>query len=161
MPKFFVAAVMTVCAVLLAGCSSEDPSAKQAGTSTTGASKAQVEKTKTVDSITAAVKVSADKTHAVQPNDIITLTIAVEGFELDPSAVGRQNMPGRGHFRVYLNEAGGDDFLAEGASTTIQVVVPEDITDGSHELRVVLLNNDNTPLDPPVEGGVLLIVYRL
>jgi hypothetical protein len=107
------------------------------------------------------ISVSADKTHAVQPEDEITVSISVAGFELDQSRIGQKNQPGVGHYRIYLDDAGGDDFLAAGAGPNSKVRLPPGITDGSHELRVVLFNNDQTPLDPPVEGHVLLIVYRL
>ena len=71
------------------------------------------------------------------------------------------NEDGVGHYRVYLDSAAGEDYLAQGAENTTKVTIPETITDGSHDLRVVLHNNDHTPLDPAAEGSVLLIVYRL
>lgn len=107
------------------------------------------------------VKVSADKTHAVQPGDEITLTIEVSGFTLDPAKMEQTNEVGVGHYRVYLDDASGADYLIEGADNSTKVTVPGDITDGSHDLRVVLHNNDRTPLEPAAEGSVLLIVYRL
>ena len=107
------------------------------------------------------VKVSADKTHAVQPGDEITLTIEVSGFTLDPAKMDQANEAGVGHYRIYLDSASGEDYLAQGADDTMKVTIPETITDGSHDLRVVLHNNDHTPLDPAAEGSVLLIVYRL
>ncbi len=105
--------------------------------------------------------VKADKTHAVQPNDQVTVTVSVADFTLDASKMGQANESGTGHYRVYLDGSGGDDYLAAGADPTITVQIPADITDGSHDLRVVLHNNDYTPLDPAIEQSVLLIVYRL
>ncbi len=107
------------------------------------------------------IAVSADKTHAVQPGDQITVSVTVSNFRLDPNAIGQANKPAIGHYRVYLNKTGGDDFLAEGAAPNIKITLPSDITDGSHELIVALYNNDRTPVNPPVDAGVLLIVYRL
>lgn len=107
------------------------------------------------------LEVSADKTHAVQPGDEITLTISVSEFTLDAGAMGSAAAPGRGHYRVYLDDAAGDAYLAEGADTTMKVKIPEDITDGSHDLRVKLFDNDRTPFEPATEASVLLIVYRL
>ncbi len=107
------------------------------------------------------IAVSADKTHAVQPGDEITVSVTVSGFRLDPDRIGQANEPGVGHYRVYLNRTGGDDFLAEGAGPNVKITLPADITDGSHELIVALYNNDKTPVSPPVDAGVLLIVYRL
>lgn len=107
------------------------------------------------------VEIDSDKTDAVQPGDELTLTIEVTDFTLDASKVGQANEIGVGHFRIYLDEASGDDYLAQGAQTTTKLKLPEQITDGSHDLRVVLHNNDQSPLEPSAEGSVLLIVYRL
>lgn len=107
------------------------------------------------------VQVAADKTHAVQPGDVITLTVSVTDFALDAAAMGSARAPGRGHFRVYLDDASGDAFLAESADANLKVKIPEDVTDGSHDLRVMLYNNDRTPFEPDTRASVLLIVYRL
>lgn len=107
------------------------------------------------------VTVSADKTHAVQPGDEITVTVAVENFTLDAAKMGGTNEPGVGHYRVYLDEASGDDFVAEGAAGSFKMKVPDSITDGSHPVRVELYNNDRTPVEPAAQGEVWLIVYRL
>ncbi|MFQ6022772.1 MAG: hypothetical protein ACE5NW_08630 [Acidiferrobacterales bacterium] len=113
---------------------------------------------KTTDKATGPqVSVKADKTHAVQPGDIITLTVTVTNFTLDPSKIGQANEANIGHYRVYLDKAS----VADSGDGSIKVNVPSDITDGSHRLHVVLHNNDRTPLTPPVEAGVWLIVYRL
>lgn len=109
----------------------------------------------------ARVSVKADKTHAVQPNDEITLTITVTKFHLAPESMGSANQQGVGHYRVYLDDASGENYLASGGEPTAKVTIPADISDGSHDLRVVLHNNDKSPLEPVVEGSVLLIVYRL
>ena len=109
----------------------------------------------------ATMSVKADKTHAVQPNDVITLTIDLTDFRLAPDGIGTANQDGVGHYRIYLDSASGDDYLAVGAEPTTKVTVPGDISDGSHDLRVVLHNNDKSPVEPGVEGSVLLIVYRL
>ena len=84
------------------------------------------------------VMVSADKTHAVQPGDEITLTIEVSGFTLDPAKMDQANEDGVGHYRIYLDSASGEDYLAQGAENTVKVTIPETITDGSHDLRGVI-----------------------
>ena len=140
---------------MLVACSGEDDGseAKQvdAATQTTAAAAAGG----------AGVSVKSDKTHAVQPNDEITLTISATDFRLAPDSIGAANQDGVGHYRVYLDDASGDDYLALGAEATAKVTIPADINDGSHDLRVVLHNNDKSPLEPAVQGSVLLIVYRL
>lgn len=150
MYKSLMVALVVVVPLALAACSGDDEAATAS---------------KTVANEPAAggpsVTLSADKTHAVQPNDEITLTISVEHFDLRGDAIGGANEAGVGHYRIYLDDASGDDYLATGAEATAKVSIPDNITDGSHDLRVTLVNNDETLLDPPVEASVLLIVYRL
>lgn len=107
------------------------------------------------------ISFSADKTHAVQPGDDVTLTVTVSDFTLDADKLNQANESGVGHFRVYLDDATGDDYLAVSGNPKTIVKIPDDITDGSHEVRVALHNNDQSPLDPPVEAKVWIIVYRL
>jgi hypothetical protein len=142
---------------LISGCADEDEAKPEKAASTqpaeTGAPASGSNRPR--------IAVSADKTHAVQPGDEITVSVTVSGFRLDPDRIGKANEPGVGHYRIYLNQTGGDDFLAEGAAPSIKITLPSDITDGSHELIVALHNNDGTPVSPAVDAGVLLIVYRL
>lgn len=145
-------------ALLLAACSGED-SGGEAGKTDAGKQPAAAPAAQSVAGATMSVK--ADKTHAVQPNDVITLTIDLTDFRLAPDGIGSANQDGVGHYRVYLDTASGDDYLAVGAEPTAKVTIPGDISDGSHDLRVVLHNNDKSPVEPGVEGSVLLIVYRL
>lgn len=109
---------------------------------------------------TATVNVSADKTHAVQPGDEITVSVEVTGFGLDGSLMGQSNQEGVGHYSVYLDDTSTDP-LAVSADPSVKLTIPQDITDGSHDVLVVLQNNDSSPLTPSVQGSVLLIVYRL
>ncbi len=142
---------------LVSGCGDEDQPAEPKAAATSQAGEGPADARDDLPKIT----ISADKTHAVQPEDEITVSVSVEGFRLDESRIGKDNEPGAGHYRVYLNQTGGDDFLAEAAAPSIKITLPSNITDGSHELIVVLYNNDRTPLSPAVDAGVLLIVYRL
>ena len=106
------------------------------------------------------VTVTADKTHAVQPNDEIRIEVTVEGFELDGTKIGAEARPGAGHYHVYLGSPDGEPLLVS-ADPSAMVTVPGDVTDGTHTLRVQLRNHDHSPLDPPVEAAVRLIIYRL
>lgn len=144
-----------VLALALVACSSEDDGGKATK------SDADAKPAATAAAGGATLTVTADKTHAVQPNDEITLTIQVTDFRLSPDSIGAANQAGVGHYRIYLDDASGDDFLTQGAEATAKVVIPGDINDGSHDLRVVLHNNDKSPVEPGIEGSVLLIVYRL
>ncbi len=141
--------------MLLVACSGEDEAGK------TGQAGASAPSSSSVATSGAVLSVKADKTHAVQPNDEVTLTISVTDFRLAAGSIGGANEDGVGHYRVYLDDASGDDYLAVGAEPVAKVTIPADVNDGSHDLRVVLHNNDKSPLQPAVEGSVLLIIYRL
>lgn len=154
MVKTIVTASAVAALLLLAACSSEEEDANKAGPAKQATQAAPAPSA-------VGLSVKADKTHAVQPGDEITLTISVTDFRLAPDSIGAANEKGAGHYRVYLDDASGDGYLAVGAEATVKVTIPDDISDGSHDLRVVLHNNDKSPLEPPVEGSVLLIVYRL
>ncbi len=138
--------------MLLVACSSEDEAGK---------TEQAAQPSSTVATGGAALSVKADKTHAVQPQDEITLTISVTEFRLAADSIGGANRDGVGHYRIYLDDASGDDYLVARAEPVTKVTIPADINDGSHDLRVVLHNNDKSPVQPAVEGRVLLIVYRL
>ncbi len=142
---------------LVSGCADEDEAAPSKAASTAQPAGETAEARGDLPKIA----VSADKTHAVQPGDEITVSVSVSGFRLDAGRIGQANEPGVGHYRIYLNQTGGEDFLAEAATPSIKITLPLDITDGSHELIVALYNNDRTPVSPAVDRGVLLIVYRL
>jgi len=150
--KTVLGVIVSAVVLMLVACSGEDDGSKarQADAATQSPAAGTV-----------GVSVTADKTYAVQPNDEITLTISVTDFRLAPDSIGAANQDGVGHYRIYLDNASGDDYLAVGAESTVKVTVPADINDGSHDLWVVLHNNDKSPLQPAVRGSVLLIVYRL
>lgn len=107
-----------------------------------------------------AITVTADKTHAVQPNDEIRIEVTVEGFVLDGAKLGADAQPGSGHYHVYLGNPDGEPLLVSADASAV-VKVPADVTDGTHTLRVQLRNHDHSLLDPPVEATVRLIIYRL
>lgn len=153
MVKTALTAMLGALVLILVACSDEGGKGQQAKPASPASTAAATSGVR--------LSVKADKTHAVQPKDEITLTISVTDFVLSPDGIGAANQDGVGHYRVYLDNASGDDYLAAGADATARVMIPADISDGSHDLRVVLHNNDKSPLDPAVEGSVLLIVYRL
>ena len=140
-----------------AGCSDDDSSAK----SEAAESSAQAPASE-VDEAAAAItlEVTADKTHAVQPGDEIRITVNVTGFVLDGAKLGSGAVPGSGHYHAYLGDTRGEPLLVSAEGSAI-VKVPADVTDGTHSLRVQLRNHDHSPLDPPVETTVRLIIYRL
>ena len=147
------AAVLTV----TTGCGDDDSSAESAAAGSSAQAPAS-EASEAAASIT--LEVTADKTHAVQPGDEIRITVSVTGFALDGTKVGAETVPGSGHYHVYLGDTQGEPLLVSAEGSAI-VKVPADVTDGTHSLRVQLRNHDHSPLDPPVETTVRLIIYRL
>ena len=147
----------------IAGCSEESapPSVTEAESPPRAAEDEAAAETKdgsTASPIT--ITVTADKTHAVQPNDEIRIEVTVEGFVLDGANIGADSKPGAGHYHVYLGDAVGEPLLVS-ADPSAVVKVPADVTDGTHSLRVQLRNHDHSPLDPSVEATARLIIYRL
>ena len=141
------------------GCSDDDRSPESANDDGSAkASAAAPEAGAATAPVTLAV--TADKTHAVQPGDEIRITVSVTGFVLDADRMGADAVPGSGHYHVYLGDPEGEPLLVS-AEESAGVEVPADVTDGTHSLRVQLRNHDHSPLDPPVETTVRLIIYRL
>ena len=148
----------------IAGCSEEGAPADSAGAgeSATAAAEAKAaeEQKDSGAASPIAISVTADKTHAVQPSDEIRIEVSVEGFVLDGAKIGADAQPGIGHYHVYLGSPDGEPLLVSADASAV-VKVPADVTDGTHTLRIQLRNHDHSPLDPPVEAGVRLIIYRL
>lgn len=71
------------------------------------------------------------------------VAFSAENFTLDAGAMGGANATHVGHAQVTLDGVP----LGETASGTWPV---SGLLPGSHTLRVELVNNDGTPLDPPV-----------
>ena len=145
------------------GCGEESETSKSSGageSATVAGEKPEKEQGSGTAGPPITVSVTADKTHAVQPNDEIRIEVTVDGFVLDGSKVGAAAEPGAGHYHVYLGGADGEPLLVSAESSDV-VKVPADVTDGTHTLRIQLRNHDHSPLDPPVEATARLIIYRL
>lgn len=88
---------------------------------------------------------------AVLPSGNLYVRVDVHGFIMDPAAIGKSKVPGRGHWHVYLD---GKWIGASGADEYALT----DVTPGPHHIRVSLANNDHSPLSPPVEDSIVLDV---
>lgn len=144
---------------MVAGCSEESAPPEPAKTeSSAPAPAAEPRESAAMAPIT--LEVTADKTHAVQPEDEIRITVSVQGFALDGAKIGAESEPGSGHYHVYLGDTEGTPLLVS-ADVSAVVTVPADVTDGTHSLRIQLRNHDHSPLELPVEVKVRLIIYRL
>lgn len=147
----------------IAGCSDESapPESTEAGSPAKAVEeKAAAENGEDGSASPIAITITADKTHAVQPNDEIRIEVTVEGFVLDGAKFGADPRPGSGHYHVYLGNPDGEPLLVSADASAV-VKVPSDVTDGTHTLRVQLRNHDHSQLDPPAEATVRLIIYRL
>ena len=148
---------------IIAGCSEESAPSGSTGTGTSATAaedKAVGDAAATGGTSSIEISVTADKTHAVQPSDEIRIDVTVEGFVLDSAQIGSAAQSGAGHYHVYLGGPDSEPLLVSADSNAV-VKVPADVTDGTHTLRIQLRNHDHSPLDPPVETGVRLIIYRL
>ena len=141
---------------MTAGCGEEDPRSGNAGIGEPAAEGKQGGDAPSAISL----GVTADKTHAVQPGDEIRIEVDVEGFVLDGGKIGAGAEPGAGHYHVHLGDADGEPLLVSAEPSAV-VKVPDDVTDGTHTLRIRLRHHDHSPLDPPVEAELRLIIYRL
>ncbi len=119
--------------------------AGQAGASGTGGAAAEPTVHLTIDPTT------------MKGGDTVTATVDVTHFVLEAPA-GQPNQPGHGHYHIYLDQASGGDYLVANQTPSVPVQIPQGTTVGAHTLRVSLGNNDHSPLSPPVEDHVDIMV---
>jgi hypothetical protein len=79
----------------------------------------------------------------IQYTDDLMVEVMIENFTMNASAIGMDNMPGEGHYHIYINDG------LVGPYTDLMVLI-EDLPDGMHMMKVELVNNDHSPLVPPV-----------
>lgn len=80
---------------------------------------------------------------------------ASDTFILDEAAVGGANERGHGHIGLFLDEAKVATVTRSSVILNLDVL---GIGDGFHTLEAQLLNNDRTPVDPPVTDRVEITV---
>jgi len=95
----------------------------------------------------------------------INVAIDVINFKIVADKIGQQAAPGEGHFIYYFNvtpptSPGKPGLTEEGtyAVTTDSIVSWFGVLPGEYSVWVQLVNNNNTPLEPPVIAGATLIV---
>jgi hypothetical protein len=93
---------------------------------------------------------------AMAAGDTVTVSVTVQNFKL--VAPGGPNVPGEGHYHVYLDGAQGGNYLAAGETPTKLVTIPLGTASGAHTLRVNISQNDHAPFSPPVEDIVPITV---
>ena len=103
----------------------------------------------------------------IQPASGLTLaagsiTVSVEVTNLSLMAPGGANAPGQGHLHYYLDVSpiptapGQPAVSAAGTykAVSIATVIWDNVPAGTHTFSVQLVNNDHTPLSPPVTAQV-------
>lgn len=102
---------------------------------------------------------------AVVPAGDVAVTVQVSNFDI-VDQLSAPPVPGEGHVHFYIDVAelptapGQPAVSAQGtyhASATTTYTWP-DVAPGEHTFAVQLVNNDHTPLDPPVVAEVTVTV---
>lgn len=149
--------LLTVVLVALGGCASQEdpaleppePSAEPAATSD-GAEKSPT------------FTITSPPNNAMVEADFVKVTIAVENFEV-VDKIGEDPVDGEGHVHFYkdveeMPTTPGKPAVTEDESTYHAAATTshtwEDLGPGEHTLGVQLVNNDHTPLEPPVTAEV-------
>ena len=96
----------------------------------------------------------------------VTVTVQVSNFNLVEKQ-GQANAPGEGHLHYYLDidapiTPGQPAIPASGswAHTAARTYTFTNVTGGQHKISVELVNNDHTPLVPPVVAIVNFLVLQ-
>ena len=145
---------------MTAGCGEEDPRPGNAGTGEPAAD-GTAEGERGDDAPSAiSLGVTADKTHAVQPGDEIASRWTSRGSSSTAGRSVREPSPGPATTTSISAIRTGSRCSSRPRPSAV-VKVPDDVTDGTHALRIRLRHHDHSPLDPPVEAEVRLIIYRL
>jgi hypothetical protein len=103
-------------------------------------------------------------TDTTLPARNIAVSVSVANFNI-VSKMGEASVPGEGHLHYYLDVdppttpgepaiTQGDTFIASTESSYLW----ENVSPGSHTLSVQLVNNDHTPLQPPVTDSIKITV---
>jgi hypothetical protein len=99
------------------------------------------------------------------PPILVQFVCADHNFKLSDDNIGKANVGGEGHYIYYMDtapptKAGKSAVPAQGKYkvTTESFYVWELVPSGTHEFSLQLVNNDNTPLNPPVSTTVTVTV---
>ncbi|MGA1822409.1 MAG: hypothetical protein ACMUIG_07775 [Thermoplasmatota archaeon] len=71
------------------------------------------------------------------------IEVMIEGFIMNATGIGGENVPGEGHWHLYINGNLIGPYTANMVDLT-------DLPAGKHNLKVELVNNDHTPIMPAV-----------
>jgi outer membrane protein assembly factor BamB len=113
------------------------------------------------------VKISSPAAGSTVEGSTVSVTAWVQNFNL-ADKLGKPNVAGEGHLHFFL-DAQPPTVQGKPAVTTPGTYVPTavpyyfwtNVTMGQHTLSTELVNNDHTPLDPPVVDSVTITVAPL
>jgi hypothetical protein len=93
------------------------------------------------------------------------VTASVHNIKLNDDNIGKQNVPGEGHIIYYLDVdpptvPGQSAITGPGTfkATTSDFYFWEELPADRHVFSIQLVNNDNTPLDPPVTAQIIITI---
>ncbi|MBI4295754.1 MAG: DUF4399 domain-containing protein [Chloroflexi bacterium] len=150
--------VLLVAVMVLAGCARPTPTPTPKPAPTTPAP------TPTTPAPAApSVRITAPAAGATITGNSVTVSIEVSNFKVVP--IGGANAPGEGHIHYYLDveiptTAGQPAVSAAGTYKAVPNTSAtwENVSAGSHTFGVQLVNNNHTPLSPPVTARVTVTV---
>ena len=104
-----------------------------------------------------------EETPLLVPQLQVQASCIPHNVKLNDDNIGKQNVPGEGHFIYYLDidpptDPNRSAVTGSGTCkvTTDDFYVWEDIPPGKHVFSVQIVNNDNTPLNPPVIDQIII-----
>jgi hypothetical protein len=108
------------------------------------------------------------RTQAPLPPIEVQVSSAVSNIRLSDDSIGKANVPGEGHIIYYLDvtpptSPGEVATTSPGTfkATTDDFHTWPEVPAGDHTLWLQVVNNDNTPLDPPVIAEITITVPAL
>ncbi len=86
--------------------------------------------------------------------DMLHVDVMVNNFTLNETAIGGMNMPGEGHWHLYIN----DDLIGPYAT---HMATLTDLPAGDHVLKVELRNNDHSMLTGPMDHFMDMVHFTI
>ncbi len=89
--------------------------------------------------------------YKVNTNHTVSITTKIHGLMLAPTLIGKKNVPGKGHWHIYVN---GKYNNASGTLTGKTTVLKK----GDYKVYVTLNNNDHSPLSEPARSKTITVM---
>ena len=102
------------------------------------------------------------------PPSQVQIAVSTRNIFINDDAVGKANVAGQGHIIYYIDVAPpttpGQPATTKSGSykiTTDTFQLWVNVATGTHTFAVQVVNNDNTPLDPPVTAQIMLTIPKV